>query len=310
MKSILSTLCLLFSALPLLAAEPAVAFQKDAGKLDITIDGQPFATYLHAHDQIPRPFFRHVRTPGGAQATRNQPPTGKDLIDHATFHPGVWLAFGDLSGADSWRVKAAVKHEKYLEEPKGGDGAGSFTVVNHYLNNDGKLLCRETCRYTVAVRPAGYLLFAQSEFTGDADFAFGDQEEMGFGVRLATPLIVQKGGKITNSAGHVNEKQAWGKAADWCDYSGTIDGHRVGVLLMPDPANFRKSWFHVRDYGLAVANPFGQASFGAGGRSKVVVKPGEKFRVGFAVLFYRVAGDKPLDAAAAYQDFVKLAEGK
>ena len=46
---------------------------------------------------------------------------------------------------------------------------------------------------------------------------FGTQEEMGLGVRLATPLTVKSGnGRITNSVGGTNEKGTWGQAADWC----------------------------------------------------------------------------------------------
>ena len=53
----------------------------------------------------------------------------------------------------------------------------------------------------------------------------------------------------------VGERQAWGKHADWCDYSGAVGGKDVGITLMTDPESFRKGWFHVRDYGLMVANP-------------------------------------------------------
>ena len=34
-----------------------------------------------------------------------------------------------------------------------------------------------------------------------------------------------------------------------------IGGRHAGVTLMPDPATFGRGWFHVRDYGLMVANP-------------------------------------------------------
>jgi hypothetical protein len=53
-------------------------------------------------------------------------------------------------------------------------------------------------------------------------------------------------------------KNTWGQPAEWCDYSGSVDGRQIRLTLMTDPANFRPAWWHNRDYGLMVANPFGQ----------------------------------------------------
>ena len=55
---------------------------------------------------------------------------------------------------------------------------------------------------------------------------------------------------ILNSAGQKTAQATWGKPADWCDYSGTLYNRRAGLMIMPDPKNFRPSWFHNRDYGL------------------------------------------------------------
>jgi hypothetical protein len=302
----------LLIALPASADTPRVDFKPDPGRLTITVGGRPFATYVHADEKIPRPYFAHLHAPNGVQVTRNHPPVkGKDDADHDTFHPGLWLAFGELSGSDTWRNKARVVHEKFVEEPKGEAGAGTFAVANRHLAADGKtLLCREVCRYRVLVRPAGTLLVWDSTFTpGDGDLVFGDQEEMGLGVRVATALAVKHGGRIVNSDGRQNEKDVWGQPADWCDYGGVVDGQRVGVTLMPDPKNFRRSWFHARDYGVQVANPFGRRAFTQGERSEVVVKKGETFRLRFGVLVR--GGTEEPDLAAAYKDFVdRLADRK
>ena len=40
------------------------------------------------------------------QVTRHHPPIeGQDRVDHGTFHPGIWMAFGDISGSDYWRLE-------------------------------------------------------------------------------------------------------------------------------------------------------------------------------------------------------------
>jgi hypothetical protein len=285
-----------------------VKFLTGSGRLRIEIAGRPMATYVYRDEAIPRPYFADVRAPNGARVTRNHPPIeGQDPTDHATFHPGIWLAFGDLSGADDWRIQARVEHAGFVEEPKGRAGRGAFAVRNRYLSTRGDAtICEEVCRYTIVVRPSGYLLIADSEFSSDkGDFAFGDQEEMGLGIRVATPLTVKQGGRILDSQGRKDERQVWGKAADWCDYSGAIAGQQVGVTLMPDPSNFRRSWYHARDYGLLVANPFGRHAFQEGAESRVVVKRGGRFPLRFGLLLHASPATEPVDLKAAYRDYLE-----
>jgi hypothetical protein len=74
---------------------------------------------------------------------------------------------------------------------------------------------------------------------------------------------------------------------------------------MPDPENFRRSWFHARDYGLLVANPFGRNAFTKGEKSKVVVPKGEAFRLRFGVLVYSTSAETPPKIDSAYQEFIQ-----
>ena len=68
--------------------------------------------------------------------------------------------------------------------------------------------------------------------------------------------------QITNAEGLVGEKQLWGKPSPWCDYSGEINGEKVGVAILDHPDNPRHPvrW-HARAYGLFAANPFGLSVF-------------------------------------------------
>lgn len=289
---------------------PPVAFSQESGKVAVAIGGRPIATYVYRDNKIPRPYFAHVRAPGGVQVTRTHPPVeGKDPTDHATYHPGIWMAFGDIAGSDYWRNKAAVVHEEFAATPTGGPAKGTFAVHNSYRAEDeaAKVICSEVCRYTFLVRLSGYLLIWDSTFSSDGSaFTFGDQEEMGLGVRVATPITEKNGGLITNGNGLKTARKAWGESADWCDYSGAIGDKRVGITLMCDPANFRPSWFHARDYGLLLANPFGRKAFRKGETSEIVVKPGEKFRLRYGVLLHASPSDEKPDLKAAYADFLTL----
>lgn len=274
-----------------------VSFERGPDRLAIRVDGRPFAVYIWNDPAIRRPFFAHVRSPGGVPITRNHPPIeGRDATDHATMHPGVWLAFGDINGTDFWRNVGVVEQAGFVEEPRLDPDGGRFAVRNRYLA-DGRLVCEELRRIRIRTTPRGTRIDWRSEFTGPAPFAFGDQEEMGLGVRVATDRIVTRGGAITDSEGRTNEREIWGRAADWCDYS----NRQAGILLMPDPANFRRSWFHVRDYGLMVANPFGRQALTRGEPSRVEVAPGTTFTLGFRLIVH----DGAIDGAAAYREFAE-----
>jgi hypothetical protein len=307
----------------IVAAEPSatpVEFVPGSGRVAVIIDGLPVAVYYYQDDTIPRPFFAHVRALGGVQVTRNHPPIeGQDLVDHGTFHPGIWMSFGDISGSDYWRIKARVRHAEFVAPPKGGAGRGAFAVRNLYLDQQdpSKTVCEESARYTFTVFPAGYLLQWDSTFSSDHEFVFGDQEEMGIGFRVATPLRVGASGEgnlppgsgaMLNSEGRKNEREVWGNSADWCDYIGTMAGQRVGMTIFCHPDNFRPSWFHARDYGLLEANPFGRQAFGKGAASKVIIQPGEKLRLRYGVLVHAGPQGSTPDLKQAYADYLKLAD--
>jgi hypothetical protein len=223
-----------------------------------------------------------------------------------------------VSGADSWRLLAAVRFVRFVEEPHGDSGRGSFVAEFSYRdqNDPDREICRETLRCDVEATPEGALLAWDSSFTGDREFTFGDQEEMGLGVRMATPLRAERvskqglpagHGEIVSAEGRRNEHEVWGTAPKWCDYRGEIDGQSAGITIFCHPENFRASRFHVRDYGLMVANPFGQKAFEQGEPSRVTVAPGEALRLRYGVLVHGAAAGENLDLDRAFERYVELA---
>ena len=289
-------------------ASPNVAFRKENTRLVITVNDKPIATYVYSDSTIPRPYFAHVKTLDGVQVTRNHPPiAGKDREDHDTMHPGIWIAFGDLDGSDFWRNKAKIVHIAFPHEPRGGRGTGEFVEEKHYLRGDGTVVCKELFRCSIQTRNDGYLLICDSTFNGDAEFYFGDQEEMGLGLRVATAISELNGGRLRDSNGQQGANRIWSQAAAWCDYGGVVGSQQIGMTLLCHPGNFRESWMHARDYGFLAANPFGRQSMNKGPRSKIVVKVGEALRLRYAVwVRHGPAGHEPA-YDAAFADYVKLA---
>ena len=296
-----------------------VQIESGADQLDLFIGEKRFCRYVFHDEQISRPYFAHLVAPCGTQVTRRHPPVeGEDATDHATFHPGLWTGFGDISGHDYWRLKAQVKHVKFLEAPRAGPGWASFTASNDYLAMDGTTtVCHERFTFVVLVRETGYLVLWESTFSAAGKVAvFGDQEEMGLGVRVATPLAVENGGRIVDSLGRVDGKEIWGRQSNWCDYHGRTGDFLLGVTLMPDPANFRPSWYHARDYGFVAANPFGRNAFTKQEKSRLVVPAGKPLRLRFAVQFHSqpLAASEPLPSVQqlvrarerGYRDYLKI----
>lgn len=282
-----------------------VSFEQDAGKLELTLDGNRIATYVFRDPEIPRPYFANVRSPYGRQVTRNHPPVpDKDRTDHDTMHPGIWMAFGDLDGEDFWRNRGQTRHLRFIEAPHGHNEAGGFTEEKLYVRSDGLEICRELFRCQILVRPGGYLLTWDSTFSADQEFFFGDQEEMGLGIRVATPINELSGGELTDADRRRGAKSIWSQSSQWCDYSAIIDERSLGMTLMCHPDNFRPSWMHARDYGLVAANPFGRSAMKKGEPSRIRVKPGKPLRLRYAVWVHDTPVNMPSDIATVYSDYV------
>jgi hypothetical protein len=296
-----------------MAREPEATWtsfhHKERGTIQINLQGKPFITYSYRDSRISRPYFANAYAPSGAKITRNHPPAADDPQDHDKMHPGMWLAFGDLSGADSWRLAAPIEHVRFVSQPRTTDDTLKFGVENRYKSNDGQReICREVCDYTLAKSPNGVVVYWDSKFRSGGDsFVFGDQEELGLGVRLAKSVAVKSGlgGRILNSNGQKNEKEAWGQQADWCDYSGPVGDEFVGIMIMPHSANFRTAWCHSRDTGFLAMNPFGRNAFTGKEKSAIVVQANHPFRLRYAVLFHW--NDRPQDfnPQHAYREYLQ-----
>ncbi|HUF62378.1 MAG TPA: PmoA family protein [Verrucomicrobiales bacterium] len=255
--------------------------------LDLIASGNAVLRYVFRDPVIRRPYFTDARTPSGVLVTRNHPPVeGTDATDHADMHPGVWLAFGDLNGFDFWRNRAAVRHDGYIVEPAAGPEEIAFTVRNLYLDGE-RQVCREESAFRFRRSGTAFMLDWDSRFMAlDEELVFGDQEEMGLGVRVATPIAVRQGGRMRDGEGRVDEKEIWGKPSDWCDYAGEVDGRQVGIALVPHRENPRRSRFHARDYGVLVANPCALKAFGEPVAMPLRVAPGETLRLRFRIVLH------------------------
>jgi putative heme-binding domain-containing protein len=284
-------------------ASPGFAWELQPGRLSILHAGRRLTDYVFADPEILRPYFQNVRAPSGAQVTRTHPPAAGDANDHAAMHPGVWLAFGDVNGEDFWRNRARIEHEAFITEPSLVQGRLVFATRNRLVAWNATRLATLISRFGIA--PWGDHAFAmtwEAEIQGEGrELVFGDQEEMGLGVRVATELTEQKGGLVVNSDGVTGAKTVWGKPAAWAAYSREIGGRIQGVAIFPSASNPSPTWWHSRDYGVIVANGFGKRALPESPDGKLVVKSGDSLKLRYDVLLFDSPSSAPIDFAAAYR---------
>ena len=286
---------------------PAKGFgwEMRADRVAIFHEGARVADYVFSDQVTLRPHFQNVRAPTGVQVTRTHPPAAGDATDHATMHPGVWLAFGDINGEDFWRNKARIEHVRFTQAPELKGGALMFATENRFVARDGSEVGRLRSSIELRLSSANaFLLIWAAELGSDTrDLVFGDQEEMGLGVRLATPLSEKNGGLVATSEGVQGAKLAWGMTAAWAAYSRELDGQSRGIAIFPAATNPVPTWWHCRDYGVIVANGFGKRVLPAATEGKLIIKRGEKLSLRYGVLLFDTPAPVEIELGAAYRDF-------
>jgi len=119
----------------------------------------------------------------------------------------------------------------------------------------------------------------------------GDTKEGGIlSIRVASSMDAKGAGRIENSYGGIGEAECWGKRAHWVDYSGPVEGATVGFAVYDHPTSFRHpTYWHVRNYGLFTANPFGLHDFYAnrGIDGSHVLQEGARLRFKYRILIHQ-----------------------
>jgi len=258
--------------------------------LRVELNGRLFTDYYYTN--VPRPFCYPLTGPGGAAMTRNYPMI-PDLPEEEHDHPhhrSLWFAHGAVNGQDLWterKTSGRIVHRGFTEITSGTQ-TGIIKTLNDWVAADGKTLCtdEETLKFYAPNDDAILLDFEITIRASNGDVTFGDTKEGTFAIRVAEAMRVLKplvrGEKPKPGDGHIvlstgvrddgasavaaknakKEAVTWGKRAAWCDYYGPVGTNIVGIAILDHPANPRHpTWWHVRDYGLFAANPFGQHDF-------------------------------------------------
>jgi hypothetical protein len=256
----------------------------EAGKtLKVEINGKLFTEYNY--QDVPRPFF---------------------------YHKSLWFTHGAVNGQDFWGEGSGsgkIVHDKFVKV-ESGEKAGVIEDKNKWVARDGKVVCTDTRTHRFYNRPDGQIMdFEITIHASEGKVVLGDTKEGSMAIRLA-PTMRLKGdvgeGHIINSEG-VKDGDAWGKRAAWCDYYGPVERQTVGVAIFDHPKNPKHpTWWHVRDYGLFAANPFGVHDFEKkpAGTGDITIPAGESLT--FKYRFYFHKGDvQEAQVAKQYREYAE-----
>jgi len=177
------TLLLLLASLVLasfsMAEDKHVKLTPDDKKIVIEIDGKPFSTYFfNDGDGVPyrRPFFSPATASDGTVITADQ--TALKSKDHP-HHRSIWVAHGNVNGADHWALNAKTKDGKE-NTPKQNHIAfasmseDGFVEKLNWEDIDHKPMMDETRTVQILVYPDGSrAIDLKSEYTPLVNVTFG-----------------------------------------------------------------------------------------------------------------------------------------
>jgi hypothetical protein len=287
------------------------------GKVRVEVNGELFTEYVFKG--APHVYFYPVIGPGGTAMTRNFPmkEVEGEERDHV-HHRSLWYSHGAVNGIDFWAETARagkILHDKFLEV-KSGKESGMIRSQNKWVAPNGDVICTSEETFRVYARPANERLF-DFDITlkaGEKEVVLGDTKEGSMGIRVAETMrskpnkhnAGKPAGQIVLSTG-VTGDDTWGKRAEWCDYYGPVGGRTLGVAIFDHPKNPRHpTWWHVRNYGLFAANPFGIHDFEkkAAGAGNMTIAPNQS--VTFRYRFYMHEGDeKQGRVAERYKEYAQ-----
>jgi Family of unknown function (DUF6807) len=300
----LSTLCALglLVALPL-AAAPAQGVQvtpDEAGRrVDITIDGKPFTSYIWPQT-LKKPVLFPILDSDGVTITRGWPlaPRPGERTDHP-HHDGLWFNYSNVNGFDFWNNSTAIPPARgpkmgtivfdRIVSAKSGANRGQLVTQSTWITGAGDKIIADTTRYVFARHGAARSIDLIVTLHALDKVVFHDDKDGLLGLRVARWLESpeEKGGTFTDANGvatkvtaaasipgvapptgeyltseGVKGEAAWGTRGRWCALTGHDGSHTDTIAIFDHPGNPNyPTYWHARGYGLFAVNPLGQHMF-------------------------------------------------
>src|SRR3984893_3205521 len=316
-----------------------VVANEQARRVDISIDGQPFTSYIWP-TTLKKPVLYPLRTATGTLVTRGFPLEQRpgERVDHP-HHAGLWFNYESVNGIDFWNNSDAIKPENApkmgaivhgsITSAKGGSQQGELDVESDWITFDKKVLLKEHTRFVFRGGPGFRSVDRITTLRAlDEKVDFKDEKDGLLGLRVVRALEIpsEKPEVYTDASGHATTvakldnsgvngtyltsegkkgDAAWGTRGRWCNLSGMVGDEPVTITILDHPANpgFPTYW-HARGYGLFAANPLGQKIFSEGKQElNFSLAPHASVIFRYRILITSAIAT-PEATDAAYKDFV------
>jgi len=298
-----------------------------AARVDISIDGKPFTSYMYPQDEK-KPYLYPLRTAHGTIVTRGWPidPRPNERVDHP-HHIGMWFNYGDVNGLDFWNNSGDIPAEraprmgtivhKQVIEAKSGQDKGELSVEMDWVDARGTLILKESTHFVFRGDAQSRVIDRVTRLSAVKEpVVLGESKEGVLGIRVArsleqpskTPdIFTDAQGKATKDRVVNNEgvngeylgsdgktgDAVWGTRGPWTMLRGKVESEPVTLAILDHPANpgFPTYW-HARGYGLFAANNLGQNAFDPKQPEvKRTIEPGESMTFRHRVLILNGTAD-------------------
>jgi hypothetical protein len=263
-------------------------------RVDVTIDGQPFTSYIWP-TTLKKPVLYPLITDEGIAVTRGYPLKQQpgERVDHP-HHAGLWFNYANVNGFDFWNNSDAIKpenrarmgtilHTRILSTKSGAD-RGELVVESVWITGDNKQILAQTTRYQFQRRNHARVIDESITLKALEPVVFKDEKDGMLGLRVASWLESpnEKGGIFMDSSGNptpvapaastasgvyqtsegVKGEGVWSTRGRWCTLTGSTGGHTVTIGILDQPRNpGYPTYWHARGYGLFAANPLAPSIF-------------------------------------------------
>jgi hypothetical protein len=302
-----------------LGADNQVSVTQSKGKFRVTVGEDLFCEV--DYQTYAKPIVYPIYGPGQVPMTRNYP-MRKDIAGEPKDHPhhkSMWFAHGAVNGVSFWD-----EHGKIINEtaelatddlPKHASGQPTIRLRSRLVDANGELVCRETMLLSFGAndQPLRWIDWMVTQSAGDKPLELGDTKEGTAALRVHPDLSpdnrsANPRATAVNSEGLTGD-DVWGKRAKWVDYSGTVEGHPIGIAFFDHPQNLRyPTYWHARGYGLFAANPFGLSEFvGSGSNGTHTVAAGHSLTFRYRIVFHPGSAEQA-NVEQLYRSYAEQAE--
>ena len=261
------------------AASKGVAVTPDAAnrRVDITIDGKPFTSYIWP-TTLKKPVLFPIVDADGVTVTRGWPlePRAGERTDHP-HHDGLWFNYSNVNGFDFWNNSTAIPEARAAKmgtivldkivSTKSGASRGELVSNSTWIDVQNHAILAEATHFVFARQGATRSIDVTVTLTALDHVVFNDDKDGLLGLRVARWLESpeEKGGTFTDANGNVTQvdsappddtatyptgeyltsegikgEAVWSTRGRWCSLTGHEGDHGIRtatIAIFDHPGN-------------------------------------------------------------------------